>query len=66
MDIEAQFTLNQSRADEITMREDYGTVATITTEDGFGNDFDPSIRESMGVGFDQTLQHVRICSYTRI
>ncbi|XP_065213439.1 double-strand-break repair protein rad21 homolog [Planococcus citri] len=57
VDIEAQFTLNQSRADEITMREDYGTVVPLSTEDGFGNDFDPSIRESMGVGFEQTLQH---------
>lgn len=27
VDIQAQFSLNQSRAEEITMREDYGTMA---------------------------------------
>jgi len=37
VDIEAQFSLNQSRAEEITMREDYGNIALVTTEEGFGD-----------------------------
>lgn len=37
MDIEAQFSLNQSRAEEITMREEYGNIALVTTEEGFGD-----------------------------
>ncbi|GAB0092394.1 RAD21 [Sergentomyia squamirostris] len=37
VDIEAQFSINQSRADEITMREDYGTLPMSIHEDGFGD-----------------------------
>lgn len=37
MDIEAQFTLNQSRAEEITMREDYGNITLVPHDDGFGD-----------------------------
>lgn len=37
VDIEAQFSLNQSRAEEITMREDYGSMALVTNDDGFGD-----------------------------
>lgn len=37
MDIEAQFSLNQSRAEEITMREDYGSLNLVTHDDGFGD-----------------------------
>ncbi|KAJ8985324.1 hypothetical protein NQ317_008354 [Molorchus minor] len=37
VDIEAQFSLNQSRAEEITMREDYGNISLVTTDDGFGD-----------------------------
>ncbi|XP_046688884.1 double-strand-break repair protein rad21 homolog [Homalodisca vitripennis] len=37
VDIEAQFSLNQSRAEEITMREDYGNITLVTTEEGFGD-----------------------------
>ncbi|KAF4517603.1 hypothetical protein B566_EDAN008592 [Ephemera danica] len=50
VDIQAQFSLNQSRAEEITMREDYGTLGLSTSgagttgteglgveEDGFGD-----------------------------
>lgn len=37
MDIEAQFSLNQSRAEEITMREDYGNISLVTNDDGFGD-----------------------------
>lgn len=37
MDIEAQFSINQSRADEITMREDYGSLPMNIHDDGFGD-----------------------------
>lgn len=37
MDIEAQFSINQSRADEITMREDYGNLPMTIHDDGFGD-----------------------------
>ncbi|KAK1134970.1 hypothetical protein K0M31_007736 [Melipona bicolor] len=37
VDIEAQFSLNQSRAEEITMREDYGNLALVTHDQGFGD-----------------------------
>uniref|UniRef100_T1JA65 Rad21/Rec8-like protein N-terminal domain-containing protein n=1 Tax=Strigamia maritima TaxID=126957 RepID=T1JA65_STRMM len=36
IDVSAQFTLNQSRAEEITMREDYGNI-TLVGDDGFGD-----------------------------
>jgi len=51
VDIEAQFSLNQSRAEEITMREDYGNMSTLVEpEEGFGD---------MGFGPDGTdiLRH---------
>ncbi|XP_034945135.1 double-strand-break repair protein rad21 homolog [Chelonus insularis] len=37
VDIEAQFSLNQSRVEEITMREDYGNLSLVTHEQGFGD-----------------------------
>ncbi|KAK7864948.1 hypothetical protein R5R35_004933 [Gryllus longicercus] len=37
VDIEAQFSLNQSRAEEITMREDYGNITLVTNDEGFGD-----------------------------
>ncbi|KAF2894481.1 hypothetical protein ILUMI_11681 [Ignelater luminosus] len=37
VDIEAQFSLNQSRAEEITMREDYGSITLVSNDDGFGD-----------------------------
>ena len=37
VDINAQFTLNQTRAEEITMREDYGNLTLSTGDDGFGD-----------------------------
>jgi len=37
VDINAQFTLNQTRAEEITMREDYGNITLTTGDDGFGD-----------------------------
>jgi len=37
-EIQAQFTLNQTRAEEITMREDYGNINLDTGDnDGFGD-----------------------------
>ncbi|KAG0726086.1 Double-strand-break repair protein rad21 [Chionoecetes opilio] len=36
-DIQVQFTLNQSRAEEITMREDYGNISLVPGDDGFGD-----------------------------
>ncbi|KAF7268643.1 hypothetical protein GWI33_018261 [Rhynchophorus ferrugineus] len=44
VDIEAQFSLNQSRAEEITMREEYGNISLVNHDDGFGDmgfDTDP-------------------------
>ncbi|CAG5106219.1 Similar to rad21: Double-strand-break repair protein rad21 homolog (Xenopus laevis) [Cotesia congregata] len=44
VDIEAQFSLNQSRVEEITMREDYGNLSLVTHDQGFGDmsfDADP-------------------------
>ncbi|XP_074033651.1 RAD21 cohesin complex component verthandi isoform X2 [Leptinotarsa decemlineata] len=37
VDIEAQFSMNQSRAEEITMREDYGNISLVNNDDGFGD-----------------------------
>ncbi|PSN53737.1 hypothetical protein C0J52_02184 [Blattella germanica] len=37
VDIEAQFSLNQSRAEEITMREDYGNINLVSNDEGFGD-----------------------------
>lgn len=37
VDIEAQFSLNQSRAEEITMREDYGNISLVNNDEGFGD-----------------------------
>ncbi|KAM3966932.1 RAD21 cohesin complex component verthandi isoform 2-T2 [Aphomia sociella] len=61
VDIEAQFSLNQSRAEEITMREDYGSLNLVTHDDGFGDmGFDtdnPDImREAIGTegGLEQS------------
>jgi len=40
VDIDAQFTMNQTRAEEITMREDYGNITLTTGDDGFGDSMD--------------------------
>lgn len=37
VDIEAQFTLNQSRMEEITLPEEYGNMPLEQTDDGFGD-----------------------------
>lgn len=48
VDIEAQFSINQSRADEITMREDYGSLPMAIHDDGFGD-----------IGFDDGPDFIR-------
>lgn len=48
VDIEAQFSLNQSRAEEITMREEYGNISLVSHDDGFGDiGFDTDAPELM-------------------
>jgi cohesin complex subunit SCC1 len=37
VDIQAQLSLNQSRAEEITMREDYGSLSLPHHDEGFGD-----------------------------
>ena len=37
MDIQQQFVMNQSRVEEITMREDYGNITLSHDDDGFGD-----------------------------
>ncbi|XP_050293087.1 double-strand-break repair protein rad21 homolog isoform X2 [Anthonomus grandis grandis] len=61
VDIEAQFSINQTRAEEITMREEYGSISLVSHDDGFGdmgfdsdapdlmrhaNDLEPSMEQS--------------------
>ena len=41
VDIQAQLSMNQSRAEEITMREDYGSLSLPHHDEGFG-DFEMS------------------------
>lgn len=58
VDIEAQFSLNQSRAEEITMREEYGNIAALVPqEEGFGDmGFDTDTPELLRQsGFDHNL-----------
>ncbi|XP_037037631.1 double-strand-break repair protein rad21 homolog [Bradysia coprophila] len=70
VDIEAQFSINQSRADEITMREEYGSLPMSIHDDGFGDmgfdadeaDFirdDPNIDENlMSQDMDRSNKHM--------
>ncbi|XP_031619542.1 double-strand-break repair protein rad21 homolog [Contarinia nasturtii] len=60
VDIEAQFSINQSRADEITMREDYGALPMTIHDDGFGDiGFDADgpdfIRDDVDTTIDEHL-----------
>jgi cohesin complex subunit SCC1 len=57
VDIEAQFSINQSRADEITMREDYGSLPMNMHDDGFGEiGFDgPDLRDGLNPTIDASL-----------
>ena len=42
-----QFSINQSRAEEITMREDYGNITLSTGDDGFGDTMDMEAPEML-------------------
>lgn len=56
IDIEAQFSINQSRADEITMREDYGSLSLSLHDDGFGDvGFDNDTPDMVRGQLDSTL-----------
>lgn len=58
VDIEAQFSINQSRADEITMREDYGTLPMSMHDDGFGDmGFDSDPQDLARDGLDPNMEH---------
>lgn len=63
VDIEAQFSLNQSRAEEITMREDYGNLSLVTHDQGFGDmsfDAEPPELLRHGSGIEPSLDQVFI------
>lgn len=60
IDIEAQFSINQSRADEITMREDYASMSVSLLDDGFGDmgfdaDTPDLVRDGMDPNIDEHL-----------
>ncbi|CRK88226.1 CLUMA_CG002007, isoform A [Clunio marinus] len=58
VDIEAQFSINQSRADEITMREDYGSLPMTMHDDGFGEigfDGPELVRDEMNPSIEDDL-----------
>ncbi|XP_037950315.1 double-strand-break repair protein rad21 homolog [Teleopsis dalmanni] len=58
IDIEAQFAINQSRADEITMREDYGSLSLSLHDDGFGDiGFDGDTPDLIRAGLDSTINN---------
>ncbi|THK32942.1 double-strand-break repair protein rad21 homolog isoform X2 [Diachasma alloeum] len=60
VDIEAQFSLNQSRAEEITMREDYGNLSLVTHDQGFGDmsfDGEPPELLRHGATMEPPLDH---------
>ncbi|XP_063991538.1 double-strand-break repair protein rad21 homolog [Diachasmimorpha longicaudata] len=60
VDIEAQFSLNQSRAEEITMREDYGNISLVSHDQGFGDmSFDGEPPELMrhGTAMEPPMDH---------
>ena len=54
VDIHAQLSMNQTRAEEITMREDYGNINLDTVDDGFGEQIGSPemLREPQDLGGD--------------
>lgn len=63
VDIEAQFSLNQSRAEEITMREDYGSLSLVTHDQGFGDmsfDAEPPELLRHGSGIEPSLDQTHM------
>ena len=63
VDIQAQFTLNQSRAEEITMHEDYANITLVPSEEGFGDmGFDQhDTFDRAQSALDQTLLFGEVC-----
>ncbi|XP_033126897.1 double-strand-break repair protein rad21 homolog [Anneissia japonica] len=58
-EVQKQFTLNQSRVEEITMKEDLGNI-TLGHDDGFGMGdlgFDHSVMRDAGSGEDSLYKH---------
>ena len=69
VDLQSQFTMNQSRAEEITMREDYGNInLEAPNDDDFGDmmpndDDEPSeLRESLAP--QRSLFDEQVCVFT--
>lgn len=65
VDIEAQFSLNQSRAEEITMREDYGNLSLVTHDQGFGDmsfDAEPPELLRHATSMEPALDQVSCCN----
>lgn len=63
IDIEAQFSLNQSRAEDITMREELGSYSLVTHDQGFGDmsfDAEPPELLRHGSGMEPSLDQVVI------
>lgn len=57
-DIEAQLSINQSRAEDITMPEDYSNLPMSIHDDGFGDmGFDSSGVDLIQKGVDETLMN---------
>lgn len=55
--------MNQSRAEEITMREDYGSLSLVTHDQGFGDmsfDAEPPELLRHGSGMEPSLDQVSI------
>lgn len=55
--------MNQSRAEEITMREDYGSLSLVTHDQGFGDmsfDAEPPELLRHGSGMEPSLDQVFI------
>jgi len=62
VDIDSQFTLNQTRAEEITMREDYGNITLNDGDDGFGDshlDIEPEMLRDGSVARHDNFGSIR-------
>ena len=66
VDLQSQFTMNQSRAEEITMREDYGNInLEAPNDDDFGdmmhNDDEPSELRGESLAPQRSLFDEQVC-----
>ncbi|XP_023231715.1 double-strand-break repair protein rad21 homolog [Centruroides sculpturatus] len=60
IDMEAPLTLNQSRAEDITLKEDYGSL-TLMTDDGFGDmGFDDPEMARDATNIDEGFDHASL------